>query len=664
MKKIILLLLIIVFNFEFTEAYSKQRFKTIDPRTIGSEEEQKEIASWEFQICLGYVEYETYYKYEPYLAKDNECKDTKYDLLVNSEEDYLYYWENNFTYNDTDETSKCIYGNCENGYGVLLYGDDYEAFLYMVGNFKNSGFFGNEIYIFPRGIYYEFDKTLENPINIEEGDLLNFKGKRIIYSNKKEKTYHFGNFKKEELLFEAIGDFKNAVLTKGIQKDFIKNTVVQGIYDVNEFLTKGKYVYTDNQQELIMEGNFEYNDFVSGYYLAIDKSNKIKIRQEGSFKKYELHGKGTLIYTFFTSKGEEITQELKATFVNGETKSGILTVSGYERQGSNYIYDGKLDVKLYSPVITGKGKVKYGSGSIYEGEFLDNQRNGKGVYKYNNGNVYTGEFKKNKKDGIGKMVYADGKIYEGKWKNGKPLINVETDKRYFALVIGNNDYQHLEKLDAAVNDAKVISEILKTKYNFEVELLLDADYETTVNKFYTLSRKLNNNDNFFIFYAGHGHLDEKQNRGYWLPVDAKPDLPSKWISNALIADELKATEAKHVLLIVDSCFSGSLMRSGDNLNQTATLDKKYIKLLESKKTRLVISSGGNEPVVDSDGGDHSVFARKLIDSLQNNEGVLSTQEIFENIRKYVASNADQTPERAAIYKAGHDGGDFLFFPKN
>ena len=101
--------------------------------------------------------------------------------------------------------------------------------------------------------------------------------------------------------------------------------------------------------------------------------------------------------------------------------------------------------------------------------------------------MYTGEFKKNK-DGIGKMVYADGKIYEGKWKNGKPLINVETDKRYFALVIGNNDYQHLEKLDAAVNDAKVISEILENKYNFEVELLLNADYETTVNKFYTLSK--------------------------------------------------------------------------------------------------------------------------------------------------------------------------------
>ena len=261
------------------------------------------------------------------------------------------------------------------------------------------------------------------------------------------------------------------------------------------------------------------------------------------------------------------------------------------------------------------------------------------------------------------MVYANGEIYEGKWTNGKPVINLKTDKKYYALVIGNNNYEHLEKLDAAVNDAKVIAEILDEKYDFEVELLLNANYETTVDKFYTLSRKLTKDDNFLVFYAGHGYLDKKQNRGYWLPVDAKSDLPSKWISNALIADELKATEAKHVLLIVDSCFSGSLMRSSEKISENKNLNKKYIDLLKSKKTRLVISSGGNEPVVDSDGGDHSIFAVKLIDTLKNNDSVLTTQDIFENIRKYVASNAEQTPEKAAIYKAGHDGGDFLFFPK-
>jgi len=240
----------------------------------------------------------------------------------------------------------------------------------------------------------------------------------------------------------------------------------------------------------------------------------------------------------------------------------------------------------------------------------------------------------------------------------------KTSEKYYALVIGNNNYEHLEKLDAAENDAIVIADVLTNKYGFEVELLLNADYDTTVNSLYDITNKLKSNDNLLIYYAGHGELEKAENRGYWLPVDASFELRSKWISNQRIVDRIKATKAKHVLLIADSCFSGTLMRSGITPEANEAIDEKYIERLKSKKTRLVITSGGNEPVVDSGGGDHSLFALKLIDTLKNNNTVINSQMLFENIRRYVVSNADQTPERAQVHKTGHDGGDFLFFPKN
>ena len=241
-------------------------------------------------------------------------------------------------------------------------------------------------------------------------------------------------------------------------------------------------------------------------------------------------------------------------------------------------------------------------------------------------------------------------------------INLTTDENYYALVIGNNRYEHLEKLDAAENDAKVIADILQNKYSFEVNLLLNADYDTTVNSLFKITKKLKENDNLLIYYAGHGELDKAENRGYWLPVDANYEMRSKWVSNQRIVDRIKATKAKHVLLIADSCFSGTLMRSGSNINTKETIDQKYIERLKKKKTRLVITSGGNEPVVDSVGGNHSLFALKLIDTLKNNNSVINSQILFENIRRYVVANADQTPERAMVHKTGHDGGDFLFFP--
>jgi len=240
---------------------------------------------------------------------------------------------------------------------------------------------------------------------------------------------------------------------------------------------------------------------------------------------------------------------------------------------------------------------------------------------------------------------------------------IKTDEKYYALVIGNNDYEYLEKLDAAQKDAEVIADILEKNYGFEVNLLLNADYETSVDTLYEVTDKLQKNDNLLIYYAGHGELEKDENRGYWLPVDASYEKKSKWISNQRIVDRIKATKAKHVLLIADSCFSGTLMRSGTINNINEPIDEKYIKRLKNKKTRLVITSGGNEPVVDSDGGDHSLFALKLIETLKNSKNVINSQILFENIRRYVVSNADQTPERAQVHKAGHDGGDFLFFPK-
>lgn len=239
----------------------------------------------------------------------------------------------------------------------------------------------------------------------------------------------------------------------------------------------------------------------------------------------------------------------------------------------------------------------------------------------------------------------------------------KTEEKYYALVIGNNNYQHLEKLDAAENDAEVIADVLKNKYGFEVNLLINADYDTTVNSLFKITNELKSNDNLLIYYAGHGELDKAENRGYWLPVDASFEMRSKWISNQRIVDRIKATKAKHVLLVADSCFSGTLMRSGTNLQNQEPIDDKYIERLKNKKTRLVITSGGNEPVVDSVGGDHSLFALKFIDTLKNNNTVINSQILFENIRRYVVANADQTPERAEVHKAGHDGGDFLFFPK-
>jgi len=233
--------------------------------------------------------------------------------------------------------------------------------------------------------------------------------------------------------------------------------------------------------------------------------------------------------------------------------------------------------------------------------------------------------------------------------------------RYFSLVIGNNNYQTLPKLKTAKNDAQVISGTLKRSYGFNVELLIDATRSDILLALTKLRRKLTKRDNLLIYYAGHGWLDKEADEGYWLPTDAEEDNTVNWVSNSFITSTLRAIEAKHVLIVADSCYSGKLGRGLHIRN----ISPSYLDRISKKKARSVISSGGLEPVIDSGGeGRHSVFASVFLSVLRENKGVMDGTQLFLKIRRPVMLNADQTPEYSDIRKAGHQGGDFLFVRRN
>ncbi|MDX2506783.1 MAG: caspase family protein [Gammaproteobacteria bacterium] len=231
---------------------------------------------------------------------------------------------------------------------------------------------------------------------------------------------------------------------------------------------------------------------------------------------------------------------------------------------------------------------------------------------------------------------------------------------YHALIIGNNKYKHLPVLETAVNDAQSLAKLLKTEYGFKVKLLLNASRYDTLKAMGEFRRTLTKNDNLLIYYAGHGILDRASERGYWLPVNAEQDFNANWISTSEITDTLKALQAWHVLVVADSCYSGTLVRSASVKLTTPEEQVSLFKRLLKKKSRTVITSGGLEPVTDSGGDNHSVFSQSLLDVLKNNTQAIETEQVFSQIRDKVILNADQTPEYSDVRKVGHNGGDFIF----
>jgi hypothetical protein len=115
-------------------------------------------------------------------------------------------------------------------------------------------------------------------------------------------------------------------------------------------------------------------------------------------------------------------------------------------------------------------------------------------------------------------------------------------------------------------------------------------------------------------------------------------------------------KAKHVMIVADSCFTASQRREAGLQDESSDVHEKLSKL----RTRVVLSSGGVEPIQDGKGS-HSVFTGAFLSALAANREVLDGTTLFEQIQLRVAG-ASQTPEYADIRDAEHGGGDFLFVP--
>jgi len=233
---------------------------------------------------------------------------------------------------------------------------------------------------------------------------------------------------------------------------------------------------------------------------------------------------------------------------------------------------------------------------------------------------------------------------------------------YYALIVGIDNYSSLPKLATAVNDAQALKEVLQTRYGFQVTLLTDASRNQILSALNEYRRKLREDDSLLIYYAGHGQYDPDAKKGYWLPVDATRDDPSNWIIADEITTSVRVIPARHVLVVSDSCYAGTLTRSVGSFAITPLDPTRYIQKLQQGKSRNLMASGGNEPVADGGAPGHSIFANALLQGLSQMEQTsFSAQDLFNTfIQRYVVGGSDQVPQYVPIPNSGDVEGDFVF----
>ena len=245
------------------------------------------------------------------------------------------------------------------------------------------------------------------------------------------------------------------------------------------------------------------------------------------------------------------------------------------------------------------------------------------------------------------------------------LTNWNPTQKSWFLGIGIDQYKNFEPLTNAVRGLNELKKVLTKDYDIDDDCIVtltnkQATKENIIDTFDDLGNRINPGDKLLIYYSGHGHLNSKLDLGYWTPVDAKPKKASSFIPNSTVRDYIKSIKAKHILLISDSCFSGSFFMQG------AFRSSRALNELDNLASRWAICSGRHdEKVYDGIPGENSPFTQSLLNFLRNNSSdCINISKLSDHVIEETAANYEQLPDGRPMFGVGHQGGQYIFWKKS
>jgi formylglycine-generating enzyme required for sulfatase activity len=224
----------------------------------------------------------------------------------------------------------------------------------------------------------------------------------------------------------------------------------------------------------------------------------------------------------------------------------------------------------------------------------------------------------------------------------------------WAVLIGINRYQHprIPKLRYAVNDAQAVERALLAQGFRQDRILILTDEKATKAAIERLlgdqlRQQVGANDRLLVFFAGHGKTDQLRSgeeEGYLIPVDGDPNqLFSTAISMTALRQISDRLTAKHILYIVDACYSGYAI-----YNRSIADD-----LLEEmvKKPAIQILTAGRQQDEAQERAGHGVFTEVLVrglagDAFAQGKSWLALEELglWLKQRVFAESNKKQLPQ--------------------
>jgi uncharacterized caspase-like protein len=233
----------------------------------------------------------------------------------------------------------------------------------------------------------------------------------------------------------------------------------------------------------------------------------------------------------------------------------------------------------------------------------------------------------------------------------------------YAVVVGIETYRNkLPKADYASHDAKVMGDYLTQVMGYEEEnvavLLNDRAAKTDLEKYveHWLPKRVEPGASVFIYFSGHGAPNPKTGDAYLVPYDGDPAfVDATGYPLKRLYEQVGKLQAKEVVVMLDSCFSGAGGRSVIAKGMRPMMLSVENPILAGGKTVVLAASQGDQVSSTYDQKSHGLLTYFFLKGLQgeadkNKDGSVDLAELFDYVKPQVERKArrdfnnEQTPQ--------------------
>lgn len=223
-------------------------------------------------------------------------------------------------------------------------------------------------------------------------------------------------------------------------------------------------------------------------------------------------------------------------------------------------------------------------------------------------------------------------------------VNPTTNKNTFVVIIGNEDYQRVSKVNYALNDAGTFANYCQKTLGIpqqNIRSYSNATYGTmlsALDDIKGIATAYHGNLDIIFYYAGHGIPSETDKSAYLLPVDADGIRTEVCLSTKTLYQTLSELNAKNVVVFMDACFSGA--QRGEGMLASARGVALKVKADVPQGNTVVFSAAsGEETAFPYKEKGHGMFTYFLLKKLQETKGDATLGEIGEYVSEEVAKQS-------------------------